>query len=208
MLPNVPAPLAEIFSKQVTVTTAQLRRLLPMNAKMLQAHIRLGHIDYVEFAPYGGKTFRVFTLEQVLRFINSRSYREDPYPLRPSRRGLLPAGPINEESFTFRQAMRREAEEAEKRRAYKAAVAEHGHFSKLLPPSVGLDCSPLAMAARKRLREDVKADREAVVAAKQAERENRPRPGESATTWRRRLAAERADRIAERAALRNSKPPP
>ncbi|WP_157080632.1 hypothetical protein [Methylobacterium variabile] len=165
MLSDVPPPLAAIFEKQVTVTAAQLCELLPMSAKTFQAHVRLGHIEYVDFGTRDGPSRRAFTLEHVLRFINSRSFREVPYPLKPNRQGIVPAEPINEKSYTFRLAMQRETEQAKRRREYREAVAEFGPFSKRLPPSVGLAMSPLAIAARKRLREEAKERREAEKAA-------------------------------------------
>ena len=205
MLSDVPPPLAAVFLKQVTVTAAELCELLPMGAKTLQAHVRHGHIEYVDFGTTDGPSKRVFTLEHVLRFINSRSFREVPYPLRPNRQAIVPFEPINENSYTFRLAMQREAAEAEKRQEYRAAVARYGRLSKRLPPSVGLDQSPVAFAARKRLREEAKAQKteiKAAAAARTAKKENRPPPGENSEAWKRHLAEQRRRRVAERQSRR------
>ena len=202
MLPAVPAPLAAIFEKQVTISAAELCRLLPMSPDLLRAHVGHGHIDYVELGIGDRAPRRSFTLDQVMRFITGRSFREVLYPLRSSRKAVVQAEPIDENSFTFRRAVRREAEAADGRRAYRNAVAELGHSSKLLPPLVGLSQSPLAFAARKRIREEAKALKEkesaAAAAARQAKKDNRPPKHEDAISWKKRLAAERALRVAER----------
>ena len=202
MPPDVPRLLAAIFEKQVTVTAARLCELLPMSAGTLQAHLRLGHIKCLDFGTRDGPPRSVFTLDQVLNFINSRSFRDVPYPPRANRQAEK-AEPIDENSLTFKLAMQREARETELRREYREAVAKYGHFSKRLPPSVGLSQSPLAFAARKRLREEAKsrreAQQEAVAAARLAKKEKRPKPGEDPVAWRKRLAAERRQRVTERA---------
>jgi hypothetical protein len=75
---QIPEPLAAAFRERVTISAPELCRLLPLDAKTLRGHIRLGHIDYVQTGL--GDTFprKAFTLAAVLRFLAARERTEFP----------------------------------------------------------------------------------------------------------------------------------
>ncbi|MCJ2132297.1 hypothetical protein [Methylobacterium sp. E-045] len=204
MLPIVPAVLAAIFDQQVTVSAAELCRLLPMSSALLRSHIKHGNIDFIEFG-FGRKSPRRFTLEQVMRFISSRSFREVPYPIRPNRQAIVNATPVDEGSISFRIALREEKRRKELLNARRAEWSKLGPSRFSQPLSLGLDVSPLAKAARKRLREDTKAqalkDKEAAAHARQAKKDKtQPPPGEDFDVWKTRMASERKLLAAKRTA--------
>lgn len=165
MLPDVPAPLAEVFSKQITISTRELSKLLPMSSKTLEAHIRHGHIDFVDFSTGDSKPRRAFTLDQVQRFISSRSFREIPYPLRPNRRSLTPVESIWKGPNILEVVAKLETEREAKRQRQRAewdAMKEATRIRKEAEKAARTE----ARAERKRVKALEKAN--AVSAAREA----------------------------------------
>lgn len=73
----IPAPLAAAFADRLTISAAELCRLMPMDDSTLRRHIRAGNIAYRRVG-IGPAAPRRFTLEDVMGFLEGVREQECP----------------------------------------------------------------------------------------------------------------------------------
>ena len=137
---SVPPALAAAFEGKLTITAPELCRLIPLDPETLRGHIRRGHISYAQLG-FGEKApRRVFTLENVVAFLDGQGRTEQLPESRPGRHRT--AGKISkaEEEFLAEVAaltaakpkagatgfLARRAQRIARERAVAATAAEPG----------------------------------------------------------------------------------
>lgn len=74
----IPPPIAEAFKARVTIPMKEAASLLSMDVGTLSEHIKAGHIAYVTKGVGTRSPRRMFTLPDILSFIERMRQRECP----------------------------------------------------------------------------------------------------------------------------------
>ena len=127
MAPNIPASLVAAFAGRLTLSAAELCKLLPMDRSTLFDHIAAGRITYVRLGSGSQKPRKSFTLEAVAAFLEARTETQAPPESRlATRRGrAAPAPEADEDCFLVLY----DARKAERERL-KSAAQETGFLAR------------------------------------------------------------------------------
>lgn len=83
---HIPPPIAEAFAGRAMIPMKDAARLLSMDAGTLKEHIQAGHISYVVKGVGAKHVRRMFTITDILSFIERMRQRECPSTSPKTRR--------------------------------------------------------------------------------------------------------------------------